>query len=276
MEIIKVLTNSSALVKDKGQEFIVMGKGLSFGKRPGDQVELYKVRKKYFANLNFSNEKFKSLFEKISYKDSILAFDIIEHFKKELNYPLNDMIYLSLTDHISFAIERARNGIYIPNEVMHEVQLFYPEEFQLAQWATAEINRAAKTNLRDDEAAYIALHIINARWDTDQSKTEQDYGKIINDMITLLSELYDRRFQDQGIDYHRLVTHLKYFLLREFELPTKRTTDFDYYDHIIKNYPEAYQGAEKLYEYMATFFHRKITKEEKVYLTIHINRILQT
>lgn len=246
MKIIKVLNNSSAIVTDGDHESIVMGNGLSFGKKPGDEVDPAKVEKKYYATSIFSNDKFKALLEKISYEDSLLAFDIIEYFKKELNYQLNDMIYLSLADHISFAIQRARDGIEIPNAVLNEVQMFYPEEYRLGEWATNQINQAAGVNLQADEAGYIALHIINARWQSEETKTEQDFGKIINDMIALLNETYERDFSRDQVNYHRLVTHLKYFLFREFGMEKIHTDDFGYFDQVINDFPEAYQGAEKI------------------------------
>lgn len=131
MKVIKVLNNSAAIVLDDDHEAIVIGNGLSFGKKSGDEVDPLKVERKFVANTNQIDEKFQKLFEKISYEESSLAFEIIEYFKEQLDYPLNDLIYLSLADHISFAIERAKTGVYLPNAVLHEVQMFYPAEYRL-------------------------------------------------------------------------------------------------------------------------------------------------
>ncbi|MEX1550883.1 PRD domain-containing protein [Enterococcus sp. C50] len=272
MKIIKVLNNSSAIVFDKKREVIVMGNGVAFGKRVGDLVNSEKIEKSYVATPNFFDEHFQTWFEKISYQDAALAFDIVEYFKAKVAYGLNDIIYLSLSDHISFSIKRAKEKIFVPNAVLHEVQMFYPYEYKLGKWAIKKIKKAKGICLPEDEAGFIAMHIINARWH--EARTEEDYGKMIADMITILNNMYKKDFRKGKIDYHRLVTHLKFFLHRRAQAEPKKETSFKYYDQIIQDYPEAYEGAEKISEYVTTFFKRKVTKEEKIYLTIHINRVL--
>lgn len=276
MKVIKVLNNSAVIVLDDDHEAIVIGNGLSFGKKSGDEVDPLKVERKFVANTNQIDEKFQKLFEKISYEESSLAFEIIEYFKEQLDYPLNDLIYLSLADHISFAIERAKTGVYLPNAVLHEVQMFYPAEYRLGAWAVLLLNERAQVNLQADEAGFIALHIINARWQADKTHSEQDFNKIIRDLIAILNETYQQDFKHDSINYHRLVTHLKYFLLREFGMQQQaKVDDFGYFDQVINDFPQAYAGAEKIAKYLETFFNHKVPKEEKVFLTIHINRILQ-
>lgn len=51
--------------------------------------------------------------------------------------------------------------------------------------------------------------------------------------------------------------------------------DFGYFDQVIQDFPHAYLGAQKISQYLETFFGHQVPKEEKVFLTIHINRILQ-
>lgn len=275
MKVIKVLNNSAAIVMENDHEAIVIGNGLSFGKKAGDKIDPNQVERKFVANTNQIDEKFQKLFEKISYEESTLAFEIIEHFKQNLTYPLNDLIYLSLADHISFAIERAKTGVYLPNAVLHEVQMFYPAEYRLGEWAVSLLNERAQVDLQADEAGFIALHIINARW-RGESHSEQDFNKIISDLIALLNDVYQRDFKQDSINYHRLVTHLKYFLLREFGMKQQvQVDDFGYFDQVIQDFPHAYLGAQKISQYLETFFGHQAPKEEKVFLTIHINRILQ-
>ncbi len=276
MEIVKVLNNSSAIVIDNDKESIVMGNGLSFGKKIGNSIDEKKVEKQFFAKPNVSNEKLQALFEKISYDNSLLAFDIIEHLKKHLSYKVDDMIYLTLTDHISFTIQRAQDNIYIPNAILHEVQFFYPEEYKLGLWAVEVINKHAHIHLKEDEAGFIAVHIVNSKLHATDIQQEQDFSKIIKDLIYILNIEYSCNFHDDSINYHRLITHLKFFLIREFNYDsTAHIDDFGYFDQIVNDFPKAYHGAEKINQYFQNFFNRTLPKEEKIFLTIHINRILQ-
>lgn len=51
---------------------------------------------------------------------------IIKHAANELKCKLNDNIFISLIDNISFAIERYNKGV-----LLWEVKKFYPEEFKI-------------------------------------------------------------------------------------------------------------------------------------------------
>ena len=56
---------------------------------------------------------------------------IIKHSANELKCKLNDNIFISLIDHISFAIERYNKGVILQNRLLWEVKKFYPEEFKI-------------------------------------------------------------------------------------------------------------------------------------------------
>ena len=56
-------------------------------------------------------EKFEQLVESISIEYVQVANEIIELAKTELNCRLNDLIYISLTDHIHMAVHRICNNI---------------------------------------------------------------------------------------------------------------------------------------------------------------------
>lgn len=51
---------------------------------------------------------------------------IIKHAANELKCKLNDNIFISLIDNISFAIEKYNKGV-----LLWEVKNFYPEEFKI-------------------------------------------------------------------------------------------------------------------------------------------------
>ena len=55
--------------------------------------------------------------------------------KDHLKLKLNQSIYVTLTDHINFAIERVSQGIEPQNALLWEIKRFYPQEFQLGIYA---------------------------------------------------------------------------------------------------------------------------------------------
>lgn len=274
MKITQILNNSSVIVSSEEGELIVLGKGIAFGKKIGETIDEGKVERKYLSKSIISTNKFQTLIDKIPLEDFELSFDIIDRIKSAVSYQVDDVIYLSLTDHISFAIQRTKKGIIVPNAVLNEIQMFYPFEFTLGEWAVEYIFDEINVELSDHEAGFIALHIINARSQEDEVGMERDSAKIVNDLIRIIEDFYQISFEKTEINYHRLVTHLKYFILREFNGDNLTEEEPNLFKVIISEYPEAYAVIEKIDQYFQTFYKKELPNSEKAFLTIHINRVL--
>lgn len=115
MVIDKVINNNLVRsINDQQQEILVMGSGLGFKKRPGDPINDEKIEKIYvLSGNNGSGQKLEQLLAEIPIEYIRVANDIINYARVSLGKPLNENIYLTLTDHISFAIERSRQGIVV-------------------------------------------------------------------------------------------------------------------------------------------------------------------
>ena len=74
MVLIKALNNNTALVKENSKEYIVMGKGIAFNRKPNDEIPPSKVEKKYVLQ----NKSFDKLMEHLSVEDLELANQIIK------------------------------------------------------------------------------------------------------------------------------------------------------------------------------------------------------
>ena len=78
---------------------------------------------------------------------------IREHFHKELN----EKLVLGLSDHISFAIERQKQGLSLANTLLLEIKKFYTDEYRLGQAALDIIEEQLGVRLPEDEAGFIAI-----------------------------------------------------------------------------------------------------------------------
>ena len=94
------------------------------------------------------------------------ASDIITYAKDSLELKLNQNVYLTLTDHIGFALNRHREGMDFNNVLYDEIRLFYPVEYSIGRYALELIEERTGYRLAEDEAASIALHIINGELDS--------------------------------------------------------------------------------------------------------------
>ena len=106
MKIAKILNNNVVVVVDEHQrEQVVMGRGLAFQKRSGDAVDEAKIEKVFALQ---SDELITRLSELLSHipLEVMTTCDLIINAAKARLGKLQDSLYISLTDHCHFAIER--------------------------------------------------------------------------------------------------------------------------------------------------------------------------
>ncbi|KMM59414.1 transcription antiterminator LicT, partial [Bacillus glycinifermentans] len=107
MKIAKVINNNVVSVLDeRDQELVVMGRGIAFQKKPGEMVDESRIEKIFRLDNKDISERFKTLLDEIPIEFMEMTEEIISLAKMRLGKKLNDSIYVSLTDHIHFAIER--------------------------------------------------------------------------------------------------------------------------------------------------------------------------
>ncbi len=210
MIINKILNNNVVVVKDKsGKEKIVMGKGIAFKKSVGETFDETKIDKVFtLTNIDISN-KFQELIYDIPVKHIKLADQIISYAKLQLGKKLNDMIYISLTDHIHTSIVRFIDGITIKNALLYDIKRFYPDEFNIGMYALNVIEEILKIRLPEDEAGFIALHIVNA--DMDETGIQQMYTmtKIMQQILNIVKYVFNVEFDENSAEK---IVHQVYYI----------------------------------------------------------------
>lgn len=132
----KVINNNIISAYEKsGAEVIVMGRGIGFKKKQGEVVPADQISKIFRIKSRTLAEQFKELLANMPLERVRISDEIISHAKDHLKLKLNQSIYVTLTDHINFAIERVSQGIEPQNALLWEIKRFYPQEFQLGIYA---------------------------------------------------------------------------------------------------------------------------------------------
>ena len=161
----RVLNNNSVLVKENpNKTSILIGKGIGFGKRAKTYVsiDLGLIEKSFF---NYDETLKNQLIDMINNFDE----DIIEVSNEiialaELKFgELNPHVYISLTDHISFAMGRLRTNQVISNPFHSQIQLLLLNEYEIGLKARKIIWNKFKIEIPDEEVGFIAFHINAAR-----------------------------------------------------------------------------------------------------------------
>ncbi len=274
MKIEKVYNNNVvSAYNEENTELVIMGKGLAFQKKPGDEIEEEKIEKVFTLKNNDISERFKSLLYEVSLELMEVAEEIIKLAKRKLGRELNDSIYISLTDHINFAIERNKKGLDIKNALLWEIKKLYKDEFSIGLEALCMIKEKLEVTLPDDEAGFIAMHIVNAELNEEMPNIV-NITKTMQDILKIVKYHFGLEFNEESLNFFRFVTHLKFFAQRLYS-QTYMESDDDFLFEAVKNkHKDAFECTEKINDYVKRQFDYELTNDEKLYLTVHIERVV--
>ena len=273
MKIDKIINNNivSAIEAD-GKEVVIMGRGLGFGMKPGKEIPEGKIEKVFRLDSQNRTDKFKELLANLPLEHIQASTEIINYAKSVLNRRLNQSIYITLTDHINFAIERFKERMVFTNPLLNEIKTFYKEEYLVGEYAVALIERRIGIKLPVDEAGFIALHIVNAEYNTVMRDTI-DITNLIQNVVKIVKEYFSMDLDETSLNYQRFVTHLRFLAQRIIGGEMLNSENPEFNQLISQMYPEEYACSLKLKDYIQVTYHHDVTEEETAYLAVHIKRI---
>lgn len=276
MIIEKILNNNVIVSKDKhGDEVIAMGKGIAYQKKVGQKISDKKVNKLYKLYDATLSAKFQELLADIPMEHLLVANDIITYIQNEVNKKLNDSLYLAITDHVSTAIQRTKHGIVVKNALLWDIRRFYKDEYQIGLKVLDIIESSCGVRLSEDEAGFIALHIVNAQLDN-SSDDIYEITKLIQDICNIVKYDFHIDFDEDSVYYYRFITHLKFFGQRIFDKKHDNTADYDeLYEVVREKFSNAFRCVTKITLFLEKNYSYQTSMEEQVYLAIHIARIVQ-
>lgn len=273
MRIDKIINNNivSALDLD-GKEIIVIGRGIGFGARPGKEIAEDKVSKVYRLDNQKSMDQFKELLVNLPLEHLQVSTEIINYAKSVLNRSLNQNIYITLTDHINFAIHRFKQKIEFSNPLLNEIKTFYKEEYLIGEYAIALIERKVGVILPVDEAGSIALHIVNAELNSAMGDTI-GITTLIRGVVKLVKEHFSRELNETSLNYQQFISHLRFLSQRIVAKEPSNYLDEEFSHAISKMYPHEYECSLKVSNYIFEAYHHQLADEEIACLAIHIKRL---
>lgn len=273
MKIRQILNNNIALVQRGEIDVIVLSSGISFKKKIGDSLSIDEVEKVFVPDSNDVLENYSYLLSNADDSALSATLRIINYVESNNDDKVNAYLYLTLLDHIDFALKRAQKGQFIVSPLAWEVKRFYPKEYAVGIQALAIIAEESGVNFPESEAVSIALHLVNLH------ETKMDLNEImriiatVGDMLTIIQHHFKTKFDENSMDYNRMITHLQYFAQRLCTGKTFGSEDADLNDQVRSLYPESYMCVNKIGDYVKEQFGKKLTIDEETYLILHIHRV---
>lgn len=275
MVIHKILNNNVVTIIDENnKEAVVMGRGIAFQKKKGDEIEKEKVEKIFLLEDKNINDKLLTLIKDIPLEYLEISEEIIHYAESKLNTKLNENIYLTLTDHISFSISRYKQNLEVKNSMLWDIKRLHRDEFIIGVKALEIIKDKVGVELPEDEAASIAMHILNG-------ELNKDMPEIVN-MINLIEEIlklvkyhFNIDFDEESMNYYRFITHLKFFTQRLASGRYYEDNDNELFEMIKVKYSKSYECVRKIEGFIKQKYNNQLTKEEMLYLIIHTARVVK-
>lgn len=274
--ILNPMNNNVSLVRNsKGEELIVIGKGISFGKKKGDLISEDQVEKVFRMKTEESRENFMALLKDVPLDFITVTYEIIDNLSKKYQYPVQEYLYVTLTDHIYCSYQAISQGRYKDSN-LPDISVKYPIAFQIAQEAFEIYRQKLTENFPEDEIIRIAYHFINAEGESEVEVVESiDKRKeILKRVESVLKSYKIQRTPENNNFYDRFMIHLNYFLDYLDRSRDDNQSLLDMEEHIKNTYPESFEIGSKIYEVIAQETGLDLYKSERVYLVLHIQRLL--
>lgn len=273
--ILRVIGNNFvSAISNQGTTVVLQGLGIGFNQRKGFLVEDSKIERIYHMDSDVETNKLTELVSYIPHEHISFVASLIDEIKPLFEEDLRPSIYITLTDHLSCAIDRYNKNQLYANALLNEISLFYPRELIMGKNIIKKINKRFDIELTDDEAGFVALHIVNAELSTNMSDMV-NLTKIIEVSMKVIRTFFPNNFDKNSFSNSRLIAHLKY-LAKEVlnnNIPTKTNPSFR--KLLEKQYPQETECVFHVREVIEEEFDHTIDDDELLMLAIQIHRSLK-
>lgn len=272
MKILKVFNNNSvAAISDELGDIIVTGSGIGFQKKIGDLVDENRIEKTYFFK-DDQQKRFEQSIETVPPIYFEITNKIVSKASKELETDFSGEIFLAISDHLSFAVKRKKDDIYLPNVVLAETKALYQKEYQVGLWALDYIDKKINIRLDEDEAGYIALHLVNFSLNN-KSNNATKILSLTKEVLNVIKTSMKVDLEEDSLGYARISTHLKYLAERIFRNQTDSlgdtTSDIR---EMLKEDLRLSLCINRIVKLIRDRYDYELSPDEQTYLCIHIKK----
>lgn len=267
----KVLNHNSviAIRSEDNQEYLIMGKGIGFGKKISERIETGEGDTIYSLQDSTERGDARELVRTISPECLEIAGEVLDEAKKIFG-KIDRSILFPMADHIDFAIQRMKNGEQISNPLTEDIRVLFHREFGVASCIVPILRRRMNLAITEDEVGYIALHIHSAIEDEKVSMAMQ-MARAVRESISLVEAEVGESIDVMSLSYNRLMNHIRYMVARAVRGERLKVNMNDYME--IK-FPQAFRISETICSQVGKSLGCTLDDVETGYLAMHIQRVI--
>ena len=267
----KILNNNGviAINTEDNQEYVLLGKGIGFGKKVSQRFEVTEDTATYRLTEQTDRGSAKSLVQEMDPEFLEIADEVIREAEKVFG-KVDRRIMIPLADHISFAVSRIRNQEQISNPLTDDIRIMFYKEYKVAGCIRDLLKEKLGIRIDEHEIGYIALHVHAAIVDENVSQA-LEIARTVRECICMVEEETGKSIEVMSLSYNRLMNHVRYMVARAIHGEKLKMSLNDY---MSVKFPGPYMTAEKICRKMEKSLKLPIPDIEIGYLAMHLERMM--
>lgn len=268
--VIKALNHNGviAIEMDTLKEYILLGKGIGFGKKVNERMEAPENAHIYLLQKETERGPSKELINDMDPEILEITSSIITEAEKKFT-KVDKNILCPLADHIAFAVKRIENNEQISNPLTQDIRALFPEEYEVACKGKDIIKEIKGIDINEDEIGYIAIHIHSSLGNEKVSQA-MEIAMLVRACITSIEDSIGKEIDIESLSYNRLMSHIKYMAARILK---GETIKLDMNDYISERFPKSFEIAEEICRKLGHELKKEFKEVEIGYLAMHIERV---
>lgn len=269
MRIIKRINHNAVVCLDsRGREVVALGRGIGFPDQ-GDDVEVARINRTYYN----VDDRYLALFEEIPLDVLDCSAQIVDVIRGVIPYELSASFSLTLADHIAFMLKRAREHLKVSMPLSYDVAHLYPFEYRMGVFTVERVERAFGIRLDESEAVGIAMSILAAAVPQDAPNDATGSDALLDRMTRAIEEELGIAIDRDGVAFARFATHVHYLIRGARAESTIDEHGDELMAALESDYPQVAACAVRVAEALGRELGTELAEGERIYLTLHINRL---
>lgn len=272
-KVLKSLSSNVVVSEKDNNIYVLFGKGLGFGKKPGELITKGSTIEQKFIKIDDSEKaNYVEILKNVEGEILAVTEEIISLAEETLGEKLSSNIHAGLGDHVSFAMKRMELGVDIINPFLNEIQMLYPNEYNIAEKGTKLIKEKLNVAFPESEIGFITLHIYSARVNNEVSQSLK-YTRIVKEVMDYIQDIIGIKINEKSMEYGRLVSHLRYALDR---IDNNKVLKNVILDSVKTAMSEEFEISKKICKFISVKLSKEVCEDEASYITMHLHRLRQS
>ena len=262
-----------AVSMEDNQEYLLIGKGIGFGKKVTERFEIPQNVECTMYSLQEQTERGKAmeLLKGIEPVYLEIAGKVLKK-SEEVFGKIDKRILFPMADHIAYAVQRIRENEQISNPLTNDIRALFYMEYKTAECLKEILWEMLQVQIDEHEIGYVALHIHSAIEDENVALSMQ-IAQAVRGCIRMVEEETGRTIDVMSLSYNRLMNHIRYMVTRSIKGEKLKLNMNDY---MSVKFPKSFWIAKEVCDQLEKQLHRNspLDKVEIGYLAMHIERVM--